>query len=366
MGLLDFVFKAQKEASNAQIPEIFPLSLTKEVFIRSDILQTYTKILTDVIERTHGIPQDREPLLWDNCLQSEANKGVITLLAESMTDKKDLFLVYSPSAKVVRQATLEEETRIRKDYKERGESKVGVYISFRNYKRTQMLEIYSAFEYCVLSSLNKTLNISKAVQIKINDLRSSVNVQDAGIAIEQARSIARALGDGDDVMLDKNDEITSANPDTTSTEKAIVFLDAKRAFILGLPLAYVTGEQTGGIGSSGENDMRAIERGLKQYFVSIIRPVLKALLGIDTKFKSQDFRQMATALQVLKDFDLTSDEYLSVESKKEIVASIFDVDASEEQRRLKAEEGDREAEREREEAARRAAEAALSSQGEND
>lgn len=356
MGLLDFVFNKKNSVSESQIPEIFPLSLSKKLFIKSDILHTYVKILTDVIERTHGIPEDAKPSLWDNCLQNEANRGLVSLLAEAMTEKTDLFLVYVPSTKVLRKATPEEQERIRSDYKAKGESPLGVFISFKNYRRTEMLEIYSEFEYCVLSSLNKTLNISKAVQIKINELRSSVSLNDSSVAVEQARSIAKALGEGDDVLLDKQDEITSANPDTSSTEKAIGFLDAKRAFILSLPIAYVTGELTGGIGSSGEADMREVERGLKQYFVSIIQPVSKAIYKVDTEFKSQDFRQMTTALQVLKDFDLTSDEYMSRESKKEVVARVFDLDPDQEQKRLSAEEGDRirEEEIEREAAALRA------------
>ena len=86
-------------------------------------------------------------------------------------------------------------------------------------------------------------------------------------------------------MTDKEDEITNATPDISTDEKAILFLDAKRAYILSLPWLYVTGEQTG-IGASGENDMRAVERGLKQYFVSIIQPVVKALWGVETEFKS--------------------------------------------------------------------------------
>ena len=64
---------------------------------------------------------------------------------------------------------------------------------FKKYRRTEMLEIYSAFEYCVLAGLNKKLNISKATQIKVKDLRASVSLADAGVAIEQAKSIAKAL-----------------------------------------------------------------------------------------------------------------------------------------------------------------------------
>ncbi len=335
-GLFSF-FNKSSELSDSELPEIFPLSLTQDVFNRADIVATFFKILTDTLERTHGLSKKYEPLLWDNCVQTEANAGLITLLAEAMACKRELFLVFVPSVMVLREATSEEKQKIQADYKKDGESKNGVFISFKNYRRSEMLAIYSNLEYCVLSSLHKSLNISKAVQIKISKLRESVNLLDATVASGQARTIAKALERGKDVYLDKEDEITTATPDTSATEKAIGFLDAKRAFILGLPLAYISGLQSGGIGNTGEADTKAIERGLKQYFVSIIQPVLKALFGQDVEFKSQDFRQMTTALEVLKTFELTSDEYLSKEGKTDIVRRAFEVDENDEEKALKAE-----------------------------
>lgn len=335
MGFFDFAFKSNAEVSDAEIKEIFPFALRSVDFIRADILQTYEKILTDVSERTHGLPEEDEPLLWDSAVATAANEGLITLLACAMTDQKDLFVVVKSG--VLRTATPEEEATIRKDYAAKGESTVGVFISFSKYRRTEMLTIYSGFEYCVLGSLNKTLNVAKSIQLKINDLRQSVSLNDAGIAREQAKSIATAMRNGNDVLLDAKDAVTTATPDTAPAEKAIGFLDNKRAWILGLPLAYIMGMQTGGLGSTGEADMRAVERGLKQYFVSIIRPVFEALFGVDVEFKTQDFRQVTMALEVLKTFELTSDDNLSAQTKQDIVARVFDVDPEQEALRIEAE-----------------------------
>jgi hypothetical protein len=336
MNIFSWAFKTNAELGNAEIPAIFPLALKSDIFVKADILNTYSKILTDVAERLHGLSEEQEPLLWDSCVQSSANEGLITLLATAMAAKSELFIVYVPSSQIVRKATREEEEKIRKEYKEKAESKTGVYVSFKGYRRTDMLEIYSSFEYCVLASLNKTLNVAKSVQFKINDLRSSVSLNDSGVAREQAKSIAEAMRNGNDVLLDAKDSVESATPDTSPTEKAITFLDGKRAFVLGLPLSYVVGEQTPGIGSTGEADMRAVERGLRQYFVSIIRPVLEAVFKVEVEFKSQDFRQMTTALEVLKTFDLVSDDNLSRQSKQEIVARVFDLDPDKEEKQLEA------------------------------
>lgn len=337
MGFFD-VFSKSKP-SDCELVEIFPFSLSSSSFVRSDIVATYTKILTDTLERTHGIPKDLMHLLWDNCVQNESSDGLVTLLVDAMVRRTDLFLVYKSELGVLRRATVSEAEKIRKDYIAQGESADGVYISFRGYRRTEMLETYSGLEFCILSSLHKSVNISKAVQIKVSELRKSTALSDSNVAVDQAKGIAAALRNGKDVVVDAADQITTTTPDISPTEKAIAFLDAKRAFYLDLPISYVSGLQTPGIGSTGEADMRAVERGLKaQYFFPIVQPVLKAIFGIDVSFKSQDFRTINSALSALKDFDLTSDDNLSKQSKRDILARMFDIDPDEEAKAIEQEE----------------------------
>lgn len=341
MALFSFWGKAASDAPN-ELPEIYPLPLALNLFTQTDVTATYAKILTDTLERTHGLKEEQETLLWDNCVQSETNEGLVTLLSKAMVSKSELFLVYLPSVNVLRIATDDEKKKIKEDYATAAKSDTGVYISFKNFKKTDLLLVYSALEYCILASLHKSVNIAKAVQIQVDGLRSSVALSDAEVAFAQARSIAAGLRAGKDIVLDAKDRITNATPDVSPTEKAIAFLDAKRAFLLGFPLAYISGLQTGGLGATGESDMRAVERGLKLVFKSIIQPVLSALFDAKTEFKSQDFRQMSMALEVLKTFELVSDDYLSRESKQDILARVFDLDPDEEKKNLEAEADERE------------------------
>lgn len=337
MGFFNFLSGTVND-TEVSLGTIFPFALKQADFVREDILTTYTKILTDVIVRTQGIKDKHESLLWDNCVQDESSNGLITLLAEAMTNKKELFLVYVASVNILRIATDKEERQIRQDYKEKGVSSIGVYVSFRNYRRTIMLTIYSNFEYCILSSLNKILNSAKSLQLKISGLRSGVGLNDSSIAIAQAKAIAIAIGNGEDVLIDKDDEITSPTPDTSSSEKSIEFLDAKKAFILDLPITYISGTQTGGIGSTGEADMRAVERGLKNYFHSIIKPVLKSLFGTNVEFRTQDFREITSSLEVIKTFELIEGtDLLSKESMQEIICRMFHIDHNKEMKRIESE-----------------------------
>lgn len=336
MNLFSF-FSGAATSGDTELPELFPLAIAAADFTGGDIFTTYLKILTDTMERTHGLPKELEPLLWDNCVQSEAGEGLVTMLAKAMSEMSDLFVVYLPSVQVLRHATRDEEAKIREDYKASGESSAGVWISFRGYRRTEMLRVYSALEYCVLSSLNKSMNLAKSVQVKIHGLRSDVGLADVTVAAAQGKSVAGALSRGRDVMLDAQDDVVVPTVDMSPTEKAMAFLDAKKSFILSLPMSWIAGEQTAGIGSTGEADMRAVERGLKQYWVSVVRPALQKVFGAETKFKSQDTRQIASALEALKTFSLTKDDgLLPQEAMIAIIARMFDVDPEELKAQLEA------------------------------
>lgn len=323
-----FNFKGSIGDEVVEFPNIFPLEFNKADFIQVDTASIYSKILIDTIERTHGLSQDQLLLLWDNCLMSASRDGLITTLSGAMVDKKELFLVYVKSVNVVRQATGSEIMQIKRDYERQAQSKIGVYISFKNYKRSDMVKLYSGLEYDTIASLNKSMNLSRAIQVKMSDLRASVSLSDSGDVKLQAKQVADSLSKGKDVLLDSKDSIETSKIDLTSTKESISFLESKRCFYLGMPSSYVSGEQTGGIGSTGENDTKSVERGLKAYYFSIVKPVLESLFAVKLIYKSQDFRQIKQALEAMQTFDLVSEEYVSRENKKKIIESLLDLESS--------------------------------------
>ncbi len=311
-----------------ELPEIYPMPVTSGDFISTEIVAIYSKILTDVLERTQGLSDDQVALMWDSCVKSSSSDGLITRLAKAMANKQDLYLVYERALGVIRVATGSEQQQIRTDYETQTESKVGTYISFKNFDRSDMVKFYIGLEYYTVASLYKTMNLSKSIQIKISDLRGSVSVMDSAEVKAQAKKIADALGAGRDVLMDAKDEIENAVPDLTAVKESMGFLLDKLAFYLGLPDSYITGEQTTGIGSTGENDMRAVERGLKNYFFSIIKPTLQALFdGVKLSYKSQDFRQIENASNILKTFALIDDTLISSDNKRMIINRLLDLPA---------------------------------------
>lgn len=326
MGLFDGIFNRNGSGqSTGELPDIFPLPIANGEFVKLDVIQTYTKILTDTLERTKGIKDEFQHLFWDNCLQSEVSDGLVTLLAKAMEAKSDLFLVYDKVTGVLRRAKPEEATQIKLDYETQASSKLGIYVSFAQYRRTDMIKLYSALEHCTVSALNKSMRLSSAVQYKINDLRASVSLADADKAEEQARKVAKSLSLGKDVYLDAKDVIEMLMPNLEATKASMDLMDAKRSYYLGLPLCYINGDSDASkLSDTGNSDAKAIDRGLKGYFFSIIKPVVEALFGIKVRFQTQDLSQLEPALDALKTFELVPDQVaLTPEEQAQIVRGLL-------------------------------------------
>ena len=316
---------AQNNQPTRELPDIFPFPVPKATFIKNDVETIYKRILIDTLERTYGIPEDLNILLWDSCLKSEKSEGLVTMVAKAMVEKSDLYLVYLPAVKLIRKANQKESSEIKADYDKMGESKTGIYISFSNYTNTDMMLLYSALEYCTIGSFHKKMNLSNAVQIKINDLRASIGTSDSGQAVEQAVAIATALGAGRDVLLDAKDILEALTPELESTNSASSLIDRKRSFYLGLPAAYIVGLTGKSLSDTGEADTKAVERGLKAYYFSIVKPITESLFKISTNYKSENNLKLELALQVLKDFELTSEQYISLENKQKVINKSFDL-----------------------------------------
>lgn len=311
-------------SSPGELPDIFPLGIDKGIFVQTDVEFIYARILTDVLERTQGVPSEFEYLMWDNCVANESPDGLVTLLSKAMTNRRELFVVFDPGLPIIRKATYQEEQQIRADYAKQNKSSIGVYISFKNFKQADMVRLYSALEYCTVGGLNKLMNLSNTVQVKVSDLRASVSALDSPEASVQGLNLATALSRGQNIMLDAKDEIVTATPNVESTKSSMEFINQKRSFYLGMPATYITGESSKGLGDTGQGDAKAIERGLKNYYFSVIKPVIEAIFqGAKTSFKSDDFQQISSSLETLKTFELTSDEYLSKENKQIIVNKMF-------------------------------------------
>ena len=334
MAWLGFIGSNNRESD--QLPDIFPIPISQLDFVRIDVRNIYTRILVDVLERTDGLPEDKMPLLWDNCLASENKEGLVTLIASAMADKTDLLLVYDPTTNVVRKAIDSEPEEIRNAYKVKaepvklGKGMIGLYVTFRQYIRSDMVKFYSALEFCAVGGLWKQANLSKSVQVKISDLRGSVSLGDSAKAKSQAKTIAEGMADGRDVLMDAKDVIESLTPDLTATDATLALIAKKQSNYTGMPASYFSGVgQATSMSDTGKADSKATDRGLKAYFFSIVKPILEGLFGGSMTFKGDNGENLEGALRVLETMDRTSSTYMSDENKTWVVNMAFGLDADE-------------------------------------
>jgi hypothetical protein len=332
-GWLSFLGGTEKAET---LPDIFPIPIAQNDFIEIDVQNIFQRILLDTLERTDGIKDEQKPLLWDNCVASEKQDGLVTLLAKAISSKKELFVVYRPSIKVIGKATPEEEAKIREGYKTKAEpvsldaGGIGMYITFKNYLKSDLVRFYSALEYCAVGGLWKQANISKSVQIKINELRSSVSLGDSAAAKAQAKAMADGMAQGKDILADAKDVIESLAPDLTATNSTMDLIAKKQSYLLGLPASYFSGEQSAtGLSDTGKSDAKAVDRGLKGYFFSIIKPVCDGLFEIKSEYAPEDTAELDSALKLLETFDRTSNEIIGLENKTKIANLAFGLDEDE-------------------------------------
>lgn len=329
MGIGTFLGFGFGSDETIDLPVVFNLPVAQDAFVQTDLENIFTKILTDVLDRTSGIKDDLLPLFFDNCVKSESadGDGLITMIAKAMSRKEELFIVYDKTLHLVRRATNAEATQIKDEYS-KGKQQAGrAYLSFKNFTKADQLRFYGGIEYGTIGGLYKSANLSRALQFKIKNLRGSVALTDASEAKAQVKNMATSLSKGKDIYMDGEDMVETATPDVAAAKEAGAVTDAKKCFLLGYPLSYITGEAPKGLGDSGEGDAKAIERGHKSYYFSIVKPALLAIFDLKTKFKSQDFRQLSSALEALKTFDLVGEKYISEENKLLIVNTLLDVDS---------------------------------------
>lgn len=323
MELFGFNFEFGAKSTEAALPPIYTMPITSNVFIDLDLKNLFKRILTDSIERIQGIPEAAQPLLWDSCLASNSSKGLVTLLAEAMVNKSELFLVYDKSTGLVLKAKPDEERQIKDDYEKKASSSVGIYVNFKNNDKIDMIRFYSGLAFCTASSMYKSMNLANAIQIKPKDLRKSVSVANAGLAQAQGVAIAEALKKGKDVLIDAEDTIETAKMDSEPAKNMDDYIDRKLSLYIGMPAAWISNADGASLGDSGNRNSRDIERGLRIYYFSVWKPVLEALFGKKTSFKSEDFTNASLGLQALKDFELTDETYLSRENKTLLINRFF-------------------------------------------
>lgn len=267
----------------------FKMCIEREKFCRIKTEILYEKILNRCYSRSQGATdEDKIRSLFDSAERSEAQRGLISLLADAMYYKKEVAIIYDSG--VARVASYKEKQQIQADYEKNSKSTKGILVDFRKYDLTDLVIGYMSMIYDILTSMNTQTGLAKALQIKIHGLRGTVSLAGKDQPIEQAKQINESLIQGNSVLMDEKDNVEAMKLDSTSVESAMKLVYGQLAADIGMPLSFVNGELATGMSATGEADSNQQEEGLQDFFNSIFKPCCDKLYSWNLQFITDDWR----------------------------------------------------------------------------
>ena len=298
----------------------YALAVKRDLFVNFKTSILYQKILKRCYAKSTGLSDEEAQNLWDSAELSNAKYGIISLVADAMTYKKELILVND--AGIVRVADTNEAEKIKKDYATNGKSSAGVYMNFSKYTLSDIIKVYMDLIFDIMGGAKVNLGLAKALQYKISEMRKLIAESSSESPMKQAKEMVEALKDGKSVALDGQDNIMTTPLQTAPVVDALKMVYGLLASEIGVSISFVAGELTSGMAVTGEADVNANEDGIKDFFNSVYRPIISKLFNKEIKFKTDNWRKVKEYAQVIPYVE--SSMYMSEDQKKQFFEFIFD------------------------------------------
>ncbi|MDR0676924.1 MAG: hypothetical protein LBF97_07820, partial [Elusimicrobiota bacterium] len=196
------------------------------------------------------------------------------------------------------------------------------YFDFRNFQKTDILKEYARKIYEILEDLDKNLKLSKVIQYKGKNLRELISKREAQDIINQVKAVIEGMKNGKSILIDREDELLNIKVEVEATEKNINSINQMIARTVKLPLSYINGKLTTGISTTGESDELAIDRGIKYYFASIWKPIIKELFGDEISYRVNNWRRLEAISSLLPILETTT--LIDEKIKEKMLEGIFE------------------------------------------
>lgn len=304
----------------------FDLSLKEKDFVDYMVSDLYQSILTMCFDKII-FPDAKEkdfkdkitPSFYDNLSVEGINKGIIKNLAYGIVQNQKVFLINASAGDdiIVRQGTQEE---LQKYEKEQGNIKNQIQMDFTKYNQSKALKLFYSMIYWIIRATNTNVKISNSVLVKIAKLRELVAKEDAEEVIKQAKEINDAIKKGNSIIADKDDTMERLEINSQATKDALDVAFSLVSGLIKMPLSFVNGELTTGLTQTGDSDNLAIERGLKNYYYTILKPCTEKLFETKTRFSSDNTAKLKTLIGILPQLELST--LLTDDEKRAIIEDL--------------------------------------------
>lgn len=302
----------------------FDLFLKETEFVDYMVSDLYQSILTMCFDKII-FPDEKDfkdkitPSFYDNLSVEGINKGIIKNLAYGIVQNQKVFLVKASAGDniIIRQGTQEE---LQKYEKEQGNIKNQIQMDFTKYNQSKALKLFYSMIYWIIRATNTNVKISNSVLVKIAKLRELVAKEDADDVIKQAKEINDAIKRGNSIIADKDDTMERLEINSQATKDALDVAFSLVSGLIKMPLSFVNGELTTGLTQTGDSDNLAIERGLKNYYYTILKPCTEKLFDTKTRFTSDNTAKLKTLIGILPQLELST--LLTDDEKRAIIEDL--------------------------------------------
>lgn len=303
----------------------FNLSLKETEFVDYMVSDLYQSILTMCFDKIIFPDAEKDfkdkitPSFYDNLSVEGINKGIIKNLAYGIVQNQKVFFVNASAGDniIVRQGTQEE---LQKYEKEQGNIKNQIQMDFTKYNQSKALKLFYSMIYWIIRATNTNVKISNSVLVKIAKLRELVAKEDADDVIKQAKEINDAIKRGNSIIADKDDTMERLEINSQATKDALDVAFSLVSGLIKMPLSFVNGELTTGLTQTGDSDNLAIERGLKNYYYTILKPCTEKLFETKTRFSSDNTAKLKTLIGILPQLELST--LLTDDEKRSIIEDL--------------------------------------------
>ena len=303
----------------------FNLSLKETEFVDYMVSDLYQSILTMCFDKIIFPDAEKDfkdkitPSFYDNLSVEGINKGIIKNLAYGIVQNQKVFLVNASAGDniIVRQGTQEE---LQKYEKEQGNIKNQIQMDFTKYNQSKVLKLFYSMIYWIIRATNTNVKISNSVLVKIAKLRELVAKEDAEEVIKQAKEINDAIKRGNSIVADKDDTMERLEINSQATKDALDVAFSLVSGLIKMPLSFVNGELTTGLTQTGDSDNLAIERGLKNYYYTILKPCTEKLFDTKIRFTSDNTAKLKTLIGILPQLELST--LLTDDEKRAIIEDL--------------------------------------------
>ena len=257
-----------------------------------------------------------EAILFDCFLKTAQKKGFISLMIDALIFQKQEIFTYDPLLNTIEIKVYNE------NYKLKEKVSNEIVVDFKSNQKINLLKQYASIYFDCLHSLAEKSKINGALILKLATLTDNISLDEKLSVKQQALSVQNGINKGNGAVVDSQSSIELLNADCEPEQKQIENIKQEiSSFFDGMPLNFLFGTSTAGIGASGENDTDSLERSIYAFFNTYWRPYFNNLFNDNIDFKVENWRQIANARDIINIVETT--EYLDEENKKEIILNIF-------------------------------------------